>query len=350
MFRRSATAVVALTAAAGLVAGCGSSSSGGAKAPASNVSGASAAAELSSALTGLGQASTLTTTLKLGSSGSQLLSFIKAQNPSAKITAHQADLISGGAISFEVAAPSGKTLSTMGGLSNSGAANIALSVNGTGYFAIRVVNQVLYVQADLKDFLNAIGQAQAYRQIQSAGGQLPSFLSALVQGKWISLPLSTLKGLAGSLGAAPSTTNPTQSKHLLDQLKSLLTNDVTVTKSSSGGVDTLTLTTNLKSFVTDFTTTFASSIPGAGAALGSADLSKVPNKDVSLVATVSSGALSSLSVDLAQFAKNPKGTLPIQLSFVRSGPAITVPSGAVAVDLSQLGGLLGAFGGSSGGL
>lgn len=349
MFRRSATAVVALTATAGLLAGCGSSSSGG-NAATSNVSGASAAAELSSALTALGQASTLTASLKLGATGSQFLHFVKSQNKSAHLTADQANVIAGSSINVELAAPSGKTLSDLsstGGLSKSGAVDISVVDNGKTFFTLRSVNQVVYLQADVKDFLNAIGKSAAYRQIQSAGGQLPSFVGALVQGKWVSLPISTLKALGSSLGAGvPSTTNPTQNNQLLDQLKSLLTKDVTVTKSSSGSTDTLTLTTNLRSFVGDFTTGLAASIPGAGSALSSANLSTVPDKNVSLVATVTSGALASLSFDLGQVAKTAGGTLPIQLSFSRSGPAISAPSGAVAVDLSQLGGLLGAFGGS----
>ena len=74
----------------------------------------------------------------------------------------------------------------------------------------------------------------------------------------------------------------------------------------------------------------------------------MPNKDVTLNATVTDGALTSLSFDLGQLAKNGKGSLPIQLTFTRSGPTISAPSGAVAVDLSQLGQLLGAFSGGLG--
>src|SRR5690242_12578747 len=216
MFRRTATAVVALTATAGLLAGCGGSSSGGTSKPAANDSGASPAAELSSAITALGQASTLTVSLKVGATGSELLDFVKSQDKSAKLTSQQADLIAGAAVSFEVAAPDGKTLSQLSGLSNSGAANISVTDNGTNYFTIRFVDQTLFVQADLKNFLNAIGQQEAFRQIESAGGQLPQFMSALVNGKWISLPLSTLKSLSSSLGGGiGSTPDATQSKHLL---------------------------------------------------------------------------------------------------------------------------------------
>jgi hypothetical protein len=346
MFRRTATAVVALTATAGLLAGCGGSSSGGGSTPAANDSGASPAAELSSAVTALGQASTLTASLKLDASGSELLDFVHSQDKTAKLTEDQADLIAGAAISFEVAAPSGKTLSSMSGVSNGeGAANIAVTDNGKSFFTIRMVDQTLYLQAAVKDFLNAIGEEETYRQIESAGGQLPPFVSSLVQGKWISLPLSTLKSLSGSLGGGlGASPKASDSKHLLDQLKALLTSDVTVTRTTSGDTDTLTLTTNLKALVGDFKTTF-SSVPGAGQALGDADLNDVPDKDVSLVATVTDGALTSVTFDLGQLAKTEGGSLPLQLSFARSGPAIEAPSGAVAVDLSQLGGLLSAFGG-----
>jgi hypothetical protein len=166
----------------------------------------------------------------------------------------------------------------------------------------------------------------------------------------VSLPLSTLKSLGSQLGAGtPSSADASKSKAIIDDLKNLLTKDVTVTRASAGGIDALTLTANLKTLAGDITSTFASEIPGAGAALGDADLSSVPNKDVTLNATVTNGALSSLSFDLGQLAKGGKGSLPIQLVFARSGAAISAPSGAVAVDLSQLGSLLGAFAGGLGG-
>ncbi|HVT22212.1 MAG TPA: hypothetical protein VHE57_12585 [Mycobacteriales bacterium] len=344
MFRRTATAVVAVTASAGLLVGCGGGSSGGGSTPAANNAGAAPAAELSSAITSLGQASTLTASLKLDATGSELLDFVHSQDPKADLTSSQAGLIAGAALTFEVAAPKGKTLNELSGLSNSGAVNIAVSDNGKDFFAIRFVGQTLYLQADLKDFLNAIGQEEAFRQIQSGGGQLPGFVQALVQGKWVSLPLSTLKSLTGALGGGIGSPKPSEANHLVDQLKALLTKDVTVTRSSSGGTDTLTLTTNLRSFAADITTAFKS-VPGAGAALDSTDLSAVPDKDISMVATVTDGALSTLSFDLGQLADKGGSSLPLQLAFTRSGPAITPPSGAVAVDLQQLGGLIGAFGG-----
>ncbi|HVY11434.1 MAG TPA: hypothetical protein VHB18_14935 [Mycobacteriales bacterium] len=344
MPRRTAIALAALTATAGLLAGCGGGSSSGGSTPAAhNDSSSSPQAELTSAVTALGDAQTLTASLKLGASGSQLLSFIKSQDKNAHLTAAQAATLAGLQLSFEIAAPDGQTLSKLSGLSNSGAANIAISDNGKSLLSIRFVKQVLYLQVALKDVLNDLGKASTYRQIESASGQLPPFVASLVEGKWVSLPLSTLKTLGSQLGAStPPTADAGKSKEIIDALKSLLTKDVTVTRTTSGDTDQLTITANLKTLAGDVTSTFASEIPGAGAALGSADLSKVPNKNVTLNATVTGGALSSLSFDLGQLS-NTKGSLPLQLTFVRSGGAISAPSGAVAVDLSSLGQLLGAF-------
>jgi hypothetical protein len=200
----------------------------------------------------------------------------------------------------------------------------------------------MYVQTDLKDLLNSLGKQQTYRQIAGAGGQLPGFVSALVQGKWVSLPLATLKQLSGaSSGSSP---NAGRQRHLLDEIKTLLTTDVAVTKTSSGGTDTLTMTTNLRTLSADFRSTFANAVPGLGSALKSINLANVPNRDVKLVATVSGGRLTGLTFDLGQLTTSGHGSLPLHLSIADSGPTITAPSGAVAVDLSQLGSLLGAFG------
>jgi hypothetical protein len=232
----------------------------------------------------------------------------------------------------------------LSGLGTSGAANIAISEGGKSLVSIRFVNKVLYLQVDLKDVLNDIGMASTYRQITGASGQLPGFVGALVAGKWVSLPLSTLKQLSSQLGAGtPPTADASKENQIIAALKGLLTKDVTVTRNSAGGTDQLTLTGNLQTLAKDVVSTFASEIPGAGAALGSADLSGVPNKSVTLLATVSNGALTSVTFDLGQLAKSGKGTLPVELAFVPSGAAIGAPSGAVAVDLSSLGQLLGAF-------
>jgi hypothetical protein len=84
--------------------------------------------------------------------------------------------------------------------------------------------------------------------------------------------------------------------------------------------------------------------------LGSETIGNPPNPSTTLTATVSGGALSSLTVDVAQFAKNKtSASLPIELAFSQSGASISAPSGATPVDTSSLTQLLGAFGGGLGG-
>jgi hypothetical protein len=346
MPRRTAFAAVVLTATASLLAGCGGGSSGGGSTNTSNDSSLSPQAELTSAVQALGNASTLTASLKLGASGSQVLSFVTAQDKSAKLTSAEAAEIAGISLNFEVSAPSGQKLSQLTGLTSEGAANISVVEGAKSLITIRFINKTLYLQADLKDVLNALGQASTYRQMTAAAGQLPGFLGALVQGKWVSLPLSTLKQLTGSLGSVASATpNSADSSRFLSAIEGLLTKDVTVTRTSSGSTDNLTLTANLRTLAGDVTSTFATLVPGAGAALGKADVSSAPNKNVTLDATVTNGTLSTISFDLGQIAKSGNGTLPIELAFTPSGTAISAPSGATAVDLSTLGSLLGSLGG-----
>jgi hypothetical protein len=348
MPRRAALSALALTATVSILAGCGSGSSSGntgSTGGSTNNSTGAPATELTDAITALGNASTIDAVLKINGSGSDLQSFVKQQDPSTKLTSTQAAEIAGVQVEIEAAAPSGKTLSDING-STAGTSNITITDQGTALFTLRVVNKTLYFQIDAKDLLDKLGQSASYAQIQAAGPQLPAFAQALFQGKWVSLPQSTAKSLSNQLGVSSSSSgNQTAASALLGKLKTLLTKDVTVTRSTSGSTDVLTLSGNTRTLASDFASTFASSIPGAGAALGSANLSKVPSKTLSLKASVTGGALSGLTIDVGQFAKSGGGSLPIALTIAQSGPAITAPSGAVPVDLSQLTQLLGSFGG-----
>jgi hypothetical protein len=352
MPRRAVLSALALTASVSILAGCGSSSSGSGGSTgsgggtATNNSSAAPLTELTGAIDALSNASTISATLKLGATGSQLQSFVHEQDPTSKLTAAQANAIVGAQIEIETSAPSGKTLGDLSTSNGAGAVNLTISDQGSSLFTLRVVSKTLYFQVDLKDLLNKLGQSSTFAQIQAASAQLPAFVQALLKGNWVSLPEATAKSLSSELGASSgSSTNQAQANALLAKLKALLTKDVTVTRTSSGSTDVLTLSGNTRTLANDFVTEVASSIPGAGAALGSADLSKVPSKTLTATASVTGGALAGIGLDLGQFAKSGHGSLPIDLAIGRSGSAITAPSGAVPVDTSSLGQLLGAFGG-----
>ncbi|HEX3899170.1 MAG TPA: hypothetical protein VHW74_08355 [Mycobacteriales bacterium] len=344
--RRTALAVAVLTASASLLAACGGGSSGGGSTDKGSGS-QSAQAELVSSVQALASSSTLTASVKLGGTGSQVLAFVKAEKKGVSLTPAQAADIAGVSINFEVAAPKGETLSQLSGLTEAGAAaNISVVDGGTTLLDIRFVNGTLYLQADLKDVLNDIGKASTYRQMAAAASSFPGFLSALVEDKWVSLPVSTLKQLTGS-GASGSTSTPAASSHqFLAAVEGLLTKDVTVTRTSSGDTDHLTLMTNARTLVGDVTSTFDTLVPSAGSILGGIKPSSAPDKSVTLNATVTNGALSALTFDLGQLAKNGSLTLPLALAIAQGGTTISAPSGATAVDVSTLDSLLGSLGGS----
>jgi hypothetical protein len=355
MQRPMSLAMVAFIGSAALIAGCGSSSSsngsGGNKTggSGSNNSSQTPAAELTSAVSALGKASTLTTSIKLGANASQISQL--AQSLHKTLTSAQANAIAGAQISVEVAAPSGKTLGALTGSDASGSAvDFTVSDNGTNFISLRSVSKTLYIQVDLKDLLTAIGETSAYQSLSAESAQLPSFIQALFQGKWVSLPESAAKSLTGSLGATGgASANPAQEQQFIAGLKTILTKDVTVTRTSSGGTDVLALSANSRTIATDLISTLSSAVPSAAGALGSANASNVPSQNIALSAQVAGGALSQLSIDVGQFDKKQKISLPIDVNFTESGPSIGAPSGAVPVDTAQLGALFGGLTGGSAG-
>jgi hypothetical protein len=342
MHRRTSLALLAVASSAVLVAGCGSSSSGGATG--TNDSTQSPSAELTSAVSALGDASTLTSTLKLGATASDIQGLAASSGDS--LTADQANAIAGAQIAVVVSAPSGKKISDLSGDTSGAGVDFTLSDNGTNWVTLRVVDKTLYVQANLKDLLDSIGKGATYAQLQASSAQLPTFLQALVAGKWISLPSSAASSLTG---AAPSSSpNTQQQRAVVDALKSLLTQDVTANRTSTGSTDEFALTANSKTLAQDFITKLRAAVPSASSALSQADPSQVPSRDIHLNAKVTSGALSEVSIDLGQFDPQHKGHLPVVLDFTEGGSAISAPSGAVAVNTQELGQLFGSFSGSLG--
>jgi hypothetical protein len=349
--RRTTVVLIALLSALGFVAGCGGGSGGsggtanGTIGTGTNNSSQPALAELTSAIGALTNVGAVTATIKTGATSSQVSSFATAHGHN--LSSAEAAAIAGADISIEVAAPSGKKLSDVGTDAGSAAFSLSVGASGTTYLSLRSLNKTLYVQADLKDLLTALGEGSTFATIQGESAALPSFVQALLADKWVSLPASTLKSLGGVLGgsASPSATpNPGNEVAVIGALKSLLTTDVTATRVSAGKTDQLDLSANLKTFATGLAGAVSSVVPAAGGVVSGSSL---PDQKISLTASVTGGALSELSVNLAQFDHSGgQSSLPVNMFFT-GGSAIAVPSGAVAVDSSQLSEL---FSGLAGGL
>lgn len=322
------TAAVAATAGAAVVlAGCGGSGGGGTP--------ANPRTELQASVTHLSDAGTLTTTLRLEATPAELQSIAKSSGDT--LNADTANAISSAQLVIEEQKSGGHTSSSIRAVDG-----------GKTLFELRSVSDTLYLQGDINGILTLAHKPGALAEFQAHASQLPQFVGAFLADKWISLNAGALSALGGQFGAGGASTNPSQGPKMLAELKGVLGRDVTVARvgSDSRG-DHLRLTGDTRKLAADLRSTIADSVPGGSALTDRLGTGQVPSKAITLDAWVKDGALTELSLDLAQFAPKgqvPAGThLPITLTFEQSGAAIAAPAGATPVDLTQLGSLMGAL-------
>jgi hypothetical protein len=254
-------------------------------------------------------------------------------------------LLTDSQISIAEAAPAGQTLA---GLAKSGTLpdlSVSLTLGGTDYLDLRGNASALYLRVDVPGLERLAGSkvSGAVSNLPPAAAKLP-FVAALFAGKWVSMSVGQLKliesQLAGSAGV-PSF-SPQQAQALRAKLLRVLQDDV---KASGGTGGQYTLTTNTRTFVQGYLGVFESAVPSLGSKLGSST-ANIPSRQVTMSATVSGGVLQRIVIDLAQFvpakdkAQLGGAKLPIELDFSDTAPAITFPSGAVPVNLSQIFGML----------
>lgn len=348
MRRRSSTFILATTTAGALVlAGCGNGS--GQSVP------KDPKGELTASVSNLGDSDTLTMTIKLEIAPSALQQLAKADGD--KLTADDAAAISSAQLVVEAKTTNGKNLAD---LKPSDQKATAVSIRGVSkghtYLEMRVISGDLFVQGDVKGFLGLIHQDKAYTEVKARAASLPDFVKALVDGGWVSLSGAAAQGLASQFGvqAGGQSSNQAQSRKMLDDLKSILNKDVSVTKvGSDDRGDHLRLSGNAKALVNDTYQSFSSVVPGGGAVLSQAKPQNIPSRVVTVDAWVKDGVLSEISLDLGQFAgKNDAAAgknLPIALTFSQDGDDISKPGDATPIDLTQLGALVGGLGAGSSG-
>lgn len=344
--RRPLSRLTAVAAAGAVVAlaGCGSSSTA---ATPNDPKG-----KLSASVSNLTDSDALTVTLKLEASAAALQQLARSQKQT--LSAADAQAIAGLNVIFATKTTNGQKLSAIKpGSSNSANVSVQVVDSGRSLAELRVVDGNLYLKGDVRTILNLAHRSATYAQLQARAQKLPGFVQALIAGKWVSLSGDALKGLASQFGVTPSQSPGTsQSQKLLSDLRGIIDRDVTVSPhgSDSRG-DHLVVSGNIRTLATDLMTSVQSAVPG-GAALGNQlKPQKVPSRVVTVDTWVKDGKLAEVSLDLLQFAQPgqaPAGAhVPLALTFSGTADDISAPSGATAVDLSQLGSLLGAFGGGA---
>jgi hypothetical protein len=345
MYRRFALGAIAALSTCTLLAGCGSSSSGGSTgataSTGTNDSSAAPKTELTDAIHALTSGQSLTTTLGLDTDSANLLKIATSKKGVAHLTQSQADLIT-----IAEQAPSGKTLADVtsgtGTAATAGSARITGTAGGTTYFTFTVVNKNLYAQLNLKGILDAAGKSSEYAAITSQVASLPKFAQDFIAGKTIEIPASAITSLSSLLqGAAQSegntqVPNASQITALVKALESAVLNDLTVTRTTSGGTDVLELSGNVRTIATDIVSAVATAIPAAAGELSPRATNSVPNRDVKAEASVTGGALSKFEFDFGQFSPHQAETLPIAATFAKTAPTISAPTGATVVSFQDL--------------
>ncbi|MDX6232496.1 MAG: hypothetical protein QOH68_1480 [Nocardioidaceae bacterium] len=324
--RLTATLAVGATVA---VAGCGNGSSGGAE----DTDGSKGA--LVAGVSQLAAADVLTTTLQLDVTPDQLQQLAESSGDDLSTTA--AEAISSGRLVIETTKDKTFSLTAVDG--------------GKKLLEIRVVDNDLYLKGDLQAGFELAGNPDGLDKVKAQAARLPDFVGAFINGDWVSLDAQALSGLAGSFGAtATSSPSGDEGPQLLAQLRRTIESDITVKEvgTDSAG-DHVQLSGDARALAADLQEAIQKTVPGGAALAGRLDASTTESRTITLDAWVNDGALSKLSMDLAQFDDNnelPEGTkLPIVLTFEQSGHTISAPAGATPVDLSQLGPLLSGFAG-----
>lgn len=342
--RRPLMSLVAAAAVVGVtLTGCGGSgASSSSKSP---------KAAFSSGVSGLGDTDALTVTLKLDTTAEKLVAY--ATEGGDKLDADTAQKIADGQIVIETKTNDGTKLGDLKpGTKAKTAFRLALVDAGTTYAQLLSADKGLYLQAQVQQLLDLFGKSKSFADLQERSAQMPAFVKAFVAGKWVVLDVDQLKATAAQFGAN-LTPSQQQMQKLVADLKGVLTKDVTVTRVGSDDQgDHLKLTAQSRQLVNDVLQAVTAAIPAAGLATSSMKPDSVPAHSVVVDSWVKDGVLSKLSIDLVQFAKpgeaKPGDSLPVVLTFDRSGDDINAPSGAVPVDTSQLLTLFGSLGGKTG--
>lgn len=309
--------VLAAIGALGLLAGCGT-------ATAATASPASPKTKFASAVNALLDGQALTVTVRPDVSAATLAKLV----PAAKLA--RAKRFVDTSLTFSELAPKG----TLAQLAKTGAApEIALTLDVAGTDVLRVIGNAhdIYLRVNFAGLHPlAAGRRGWYQALPPAlAGQ--GFIKQALAGGWLAIPVAQLRALAG--------TSPMGSEQAL---AAALKKDVTVT----GTKGAYTLSANARTLGQDLMNSLGSAGSVFASRLGGP--SGLPNQKVTVAATSANGVLSSLRVDLGQFASPgeraklgsaPPPALVVGFSQGATG-TFTAPRSSTTVNLSQLAPLL----------
>lgn len=373
-FRMASVMAVGAIGAGMTLGACSSSKAAGSASPGSqSVSSADPQQAVVTAVSGLGQASSVGARFSIPITQSQAQQI--AKKGGSTLTAAQAQALSTGSLFFSESTGGGEGIDSGQALHDpANSYDFGLSFGSTTPLEFRYTGQSLYLKADVTQLLTDVGQpASKAASFQSALTQINTAvpgISDLNQGKWVEISHASLQALAPTLKQAEaqggsSTPNPAALQQSALKLRTAVTSalrtDSTFARvGSSGGRTEYSVTVQVHNLLSTLAPSLESafgSVPSVGSKLSSQITkaeSSVPAGQTAVVDVyVAGGKLSEADVDINQFAGNQKlgFPVPIRMSLTTPGP-ISAPSGATMLDTSKvpalLQNILGATGSSAG--
>lgn len=310
---------------------------------------------VATAVKNLGSESSLQMAFSLGITAAQAAQLGGSSGGSAP-TAAEAQALASGHIFITEATGHGEALSSAEAATDpQRSLDLALSIGSNTPFELRYVDQNLYLRAQIDQLLSDIGQkassaSKLSSELNAANTFIPG-ISSLAAGNWVEVSHASLDSLGASLKQAAGSSSPSvsvsQTTKLASQLVGALqSNSVFTSLGNAGGRSEYSMALNVSGFASvalSILQSFASSVPGLGAKIGSSLSSaagKIPSGLSAVIDLfVSGNRLSEADLDVNQFKHKYSFAIPLKVEFSSPG-APSAPSGATNLDLSKLPSLL----------
>ncbi|MFJ8044418.1 hypothetical protein ACIRBX_28325 [Kitasatospora sp. NPDC096147] len=317
----------------------------------------SAADKVSGAFGKLYEAKSFKAELGFDATADQIIAFDKAvtKDKSDQIEKDAAELMAG--IKLSIAMSADKPLKDVPGLKDGSQATDINSIpddlgfdfaygitgkDGAALADLRYVDGTFYGKADVDGIAKIAGEDT--KDLKKSTSVFPKVIQDAVGGKWVSVDTKTFKELAkeataaaGAKGATPSpapSVDPKVASGLVNTVKDVISRNVSFEdKGKHEGADHIYVAAPAKAFAEDLLKSVkpvAKDIPGFDD-LPSSVPSDFPDKKVGVDVFIKDGALSALSFDLAQFAKDAPADvhLPVKVAFAKDAE-VKAPEGATA--------------------
>ncbi|NMO49798.1 hypothetical protein HH310_01105 [Actinoplanes sp. TBRC 11911] len=214
---------------------------------------------------------------------------------------------------------------------------LAATIDGVTGTELRAVDGTLYVKAPVTDLAAKFGAkaADVAAIREQAAGTVPG-LSALFDGKWVSVDSKELTGLAGAEAGVP--TPSAQQEQVVKELTTSANNlldGATVVRDSADDNHIVVTSSTVKAYTEG--QRLADTLLGK---LGN-ELPKTAPKDRPIVMDlwVDNGKFTAAEINLLQFVDGATGRVAVRID-VASGQPIAAPTGATKIDTKSLAGAM----------